>query len=402
MAGQLERVLRASEPELARLRMRVLLAASKDRRGGVTQTGVRWWLKYCLVGRQLSPIRLPVQLSDAERRLAEDLEDETMLMDFVMWLVVCKPSGRHISARTAQKYVSSIQAWHERCYGRRIGGGLGPVRMRALFKGLRREVGPEPKRARFGVRTQDLQQALARGLGGGSPLEANWRALLATAFCALMRGGEVALQDGEAFDATRHLTRADVSFFREAGVLHARLRMRVLKSERDASGKYVTVTLAAGGTLVDPVTELWRLLQLDPVAEEERAQTPLFRGAEGCAFTVAHVRAMVRSLMGLLGRDPSRFGAHSLRIGGATAALAAGISPTLIRLMGRWSSDVYEIYTRMSREAATRCGLVVGSTQFYDLESGGFTSEELEILPGEVHLGDADLDGASDAEDDDE
>ena len=61
-----------------------------------------------------------------------------------------------------------------------------------------------------------------------------------------------------------------------------------------------------------------------------------------------YVRDAVRRVMAAAGRDPGMFGAHSLRIGGATAALAAGVSPQLIRLMGRWSSDIYEIYCRMS------------------------------------------------------
>ena len=61
---------------------------------------------------------------------------------------------------------------------------------------------------------------------------------------------------------------------------------------------------------------------------------------------------MVKLVMEAAGLDPSLFGAHSLRIGGATAALAAGVSPSMIRLMGRWASDIYEIYCRMSRQSA--------------------------------------------------
>ena len=68
---------------------------------------------------------------------------------------------------------------------------------------------------------------------------------------------------------------------------------------------------------------------------------------DGRSFTVNEVRSAERACMQAAGRDPARFGAHSLRIGAATAALAAGVSPQLIRLMGRWSSDVYELYCRM-------------------------------------------------------
>ena len=88
-----------------------------------------------------------------------------------------------------------------------------------------------------------------------------------------------------------------------------------------------------------------------------------------------------------IGLDPMFFGAHSLRIGGASALLAARVEPTLIRLMGRWSSDVYEIYCRMSREAAASVSVLAGSTSFEELERA-FVTEDLELLPGEVELGD--------------
>ena len=98
---------------------------------------------------------------------------------------------------------------------------------------------------------------------------------------------------------------------------------------------------------------------------------------------------MVKVLMHSIGLDPRSFGAHSLRIGGASAAFAVGVEPSAIRLAGRWSSDVYEIYLRLSREAAVRLGRVVGSTSFDDLERGEFISEELEMRPFEMGAPDA-------------
>ena len=65
--------------------------------------------------------------------------------------------------------------------------------------------------------------------------------------------------------------------------------------------------------------------------------------------------------MAAAGRDPDKYGAHSLRIGGATAALAAGVPPSLIRLMGRWSSDIYEIYCRISMQSAMSAGRAIAS-----------------------------------------
>lgn len=63
---------------------------------------------------------------------------------------------------------------------------------------------------------------------------------------------------------------------------------------------------------------------------------------------MSEVRVKVKQCMEAVGEDPRCYGAHSLRIGAATAALAAGVAPQQIRALGRWSSDVYEIYCRLS------------------------------------------------------
>ena len=96
---------------------------------------------------------------------------------------------------------------------------------------------------------------------------------------------------------------------------------------------------------------------------------------------------MVKLVMQMAGRDPALYGAHSLRIGGATAAHAAGVSPDLIRLMGRWSSDVYEIYCRMSLQSALAVSSAIAAAMVTPLaEAEGFHREGLGLLPHELKL----------------
>ena len=80
-------------------------------------------------------------------------------------------------------------------------------RLRDLIKGMRRELGERPKRVRWGVRTQQLQEAMDKCLPQGSSKQAQgWRAALALAFCMLLRGGEVAAPGGENFNPLQHLS----------------------------------------------------------------------------------------------------------------------------------------------------------------------------------------------------
>lgn len=396
---ELARILQATNPRLARERERLVLKSMADGKGGVSQPGVKHWLRFCIWGRHISPV-IPV---DADSPRHERMAAEDLLMDFALWLVYCKPSNRNISPRTARKYVSQVQGWHRKQpgVGHAICGGGQLPRLSAMIRGLRREVGDGTPRKRYGVRTQHLAEAMAKVLSEPSAKAQNWRAALTTAFCGLLRGGEFAVQDGDKWDAARHLSRADVRFFRVDGVRHAGVMIRQLKTNVSLKGKTVEVVLRGGGTFFDPVEELWQLFKRDPVPPEQRATTPLFRdGAE--AFTVGRVREMVKSLMAAVGCDPKYFGAHSLRIGGATAALAAGIDPAVIRCMGRWSSDVYEIYMRLTRETATRLSTTVASTSFADLERE-FQTEALDEL-AEIPQFDVDLDDddddAADGDDD--
>ena len=59
-----------------------------------------------------------------------------------------------------------------------------------------------------------------------------------------------------------------------------------------------------------------------------------------------------------MGEDATFVSTHSLRIGGATALLAAGASETAVKQAGRWlSSDMPQLYDHASNESVQ---------QFYD------------------------------------
>ena len=385
---------RGSGFDWAALRAKYVNAAVADKSGGDRTTAVRHWLRFCCFGRRISPIRE----CDDGSPLSVKLHEESLLMDFALWLVLCRPLGRSIAVDTAAGYVGTVRAWHERKFGSKIGASLELTRLRDMLKGLRREIDQPARRRRYGVRTQQLAAAMEKALRPEASrdderLDAiNLRAALSTAFCVLLRAAEMALQPGEKWDPSKHLSRDDLSFFHDSeGVLCAALMMRPCKSGKHLRGKTVRLVLRSGGTLLDPVSELWRLVHEDPVPKSERASTPLFRlrakGQPAC-LSVADVRAVVKALMKAVGEDPALFGAHSLRIGGASAALAAGVEPSVLRICGRWNSDIFEIYARLSREAASRVTSLIGSTAFFDLERG-FHSEELEMLPEELAIGGA-------------
>ena len=375
------RVVRGQTPAMrSSLRQTYLDAATADRSGGAKTTGVRWWLKFCLYGRSVSPVtRL-----HADSPFAAKLAAEQLLMDFVLWLATCRPSGRPVLAKSIAKYVGQVRAWHLRTQCTHLCGDLDYSRIRDVLRGVERLIAQPVTMRRWGVRTQDLSMAIQMHLDTSSREGAMWAAALSTAFCGLLRGCEFGLQDGQVFDPSRHLTRADVKFKTTAdGKLYMVVIMRPAKKS-PGQQKVVPLLIAAGGSLLDPVRLMQNYLALDPVPAEEAAATPLFRRGERSIY-VREVRGMVQQLMKLLGLDPKRYGAHSLRIGGATAAFAAGMSPAAIRAAGRWSSEVYLLYCRLSRQSAAGVATTIGSTPFEDLERGvQFVDEELMLTVDEM------------------
>ena len=137
---------------------------------------------------------------------------------------------------------------------------------------------------------------------------------------------------------------------------------------RHRRGKTVPLVIGGGGEFVDACAEVRRMLSLDPTPVGEDKSTPMFRKSDGSAFTTDDIRNIVRQIVVALGLDPDMYGAHSLRIGGATALFAAGADPMVIRTMGRWSSDCYRLYVRACFEqtiAWTRC---LGSLRVHDVQ----------------------------------
>ena len=124
---------------------------------------------------------------------------------------------------------------------------------------------------------------------------------------------------------------------------------------------------------------------LGPCLPGAAAFTPLFQmpsgraGEQFTALTTQRVREWTRTLMGSIGEQPAQFGSHSYRIGGATALFAAGADPTIIRTMGRWSSDCYRLYVRACFEQTLAWTVKAGSQRVHDIV-GERLANEVDVM----------------------
>ena len=70
---------------------------------------------------------------------------------------------------------------------------------------------------------------------------------------------------------------------------------------------------------------------------------------------------LLKQAVRLAGYDSNIYSAHSLRSGAATSAYNTGISPELIKRLGRWSSDCYQIYVKDPKFAVRKVHKVMES-----------------------------------------
>ena len=79
---------------------------------------------------------------------------------------------------------------------------------------------------------------------------------------------------------------------------------------------------------------------------------PLFRRANGGPILSSQVKIMLANAAEECGMPPDRMGSHSLRIGGASALLHAGIQIENIMRWGRWLSNSFQRYLWEANETA--------------------------------------------------
>ena len=292
------------------------------------------------------------------------VEDHLIL--FAVWLV----DARGVAPSTAKAYISTVRAWH----GRRFGDMLpsyAAVRLKAVFKGMRALKGhPERNRRGRAIKTQHLATGLAQAFGS-SPEGLCATAALSLAFCGLLRVSEYAAVSAAGFDKRKQPRVCDVRFGADEYGEYAAVLVNPSKKGQQSKGKSTEVVVR-DGELLQPVAALKAMLRSRKVTT---ADEPLFMW-RGRPLTRHTVTQLVRLTMEAAGQPPKSYNSHGLRIGGATAALAAGVPPESIRIMGRWDSDVYQIYCRMSRQVAMRVGSVIASTPFDDLVDA-FNDEDL-------------------------
>ena len=119
------------------------------------------------------------------------------------------------------------------------------------------------------------------------------------------------------------------------------IRVHIRRAKADPFGKGIYIFLGkADGTLC-PVTAILSYLAIRPAGEGPL----LVRGDRSPLRREQFVQA-VKDILREAQIDPTPYSGHSFRIGAATSAAAKGVPDHLIKVLGRWKSEAYQLYVR--------------------------------------------------------
>jgi integrase len=123
------------------------------------------------------------------------------------------------------------------------------------------------------------------------------------------------------------------------------MRLRIRRSKTDQLGQGHDVFIEGSHSPQCPV-RLLRLLQAHTGLQRGR----VFQSVTGAALTASAISSICKRMVAAAGLS-ARVSSHSLRIGGATAAMEGGLSKEQVMVIGGWQSNAVERYLR-AREAA--------------------------------------------------
>lgn len=243
---------------------------------------------------------------------------------------------RPLAYKSAKSYLAGIRAMHEINFGTTFA----PYnRMRTLERALlgykKKRSGPTKTRLPL---TVALLRQLAPFVNRSDPDElTTWCALVVGVF-GLFRTGELTAKTSKSqfFPRFKHLKRLSSG--------HFSIWLEASKTDIFRQGVAVHL-MSSGNDAACPVRELVALLGR---REGARPDEPLF-SVGGAALTRAALIKFMKTLLGRAGvQCPQDYNGHSMRKGGAQSLADAQVSAYDIQTLGRWKSDCFRVYIRLS------------------------------------------------------
>lgn len=208
------------------------------------------------------------------------------------------------------------------------------LQLQRLLRGIKRHQGANrPQRQPV---TAELMTVLQRSLDFANPDHVMLWAACCMGFFGFLRAGEFTVNS--TFNPALHLMTEDLQV--DSAVNPHSLRVFIKCSKTDPFRQGVFIYLGRGSASICPIVAVMAYLRL-----RGPGPGPLFMYKDGCLLSRTLLSSFLQTTLQSAG-IPGKFSGHSFRIGAATTAAQKGVPDHLIKTMGRWSSDAYQLYVR--------------------------------------------------------
>ena len=212
-----------------------------------------------------------------------------------------------------------------------------------LLRGIRRSQGSAFQRPRRHPITTNHLKLIHHRLGFmnyNRLQQLSLSAAASLAFFGFLRCSEYTCLSSNCFDPSKELMVSNISIASDHSILT--VHIRASKTDPFRAGCYIRI--GATGDSLCPVTWMRQYLAIHPVP-----RGPLFLFSPTQYVTRSDIVTMLSRCL----PEVENINTHSFRIGGASAAASAGVPDSTIQLLGRWSSDAYRRYLRLSNTTVT-------------------------------------------------
>lgn len=279
-------------------------------------TAQKRFIDFCYRTNQLSPSGFPCPAS------------EWTLMLFATHL------AGSIHANSIKVYLAGVRSLHiEQGFRNPLENCL---RLERVLRGIKRTHGNSTS-ARLPV-TIDVLRTLRSQLELTRYDDILFWAACCLGFFGFLRCGEFTTPTCSSFNKDYHLSIDDISVDRHISPNY--MMVKIKASKTDPFRKGVTLRLETSGSSICAVRAVLQYLHA-----RGNAAGPLFIQRDGKPLTRTILSRWLQSTANRAGLKGT-FSGHSFRIGAATTAALAGIPDHLIKTLGRWESNAYQLYIR--------------------------------------------------------
>ena len=280
--------------------------------------------------------------------------NEELLIYFVTHCTV----NLHLAYSTIKLYLAGIRNHYiQNSLGDPLKPGDSPLlKLQLILRGIRKDQ-IKLSRPRLPI-TADILWQMYNSLNSGifGPYtDLLLQTACTMAFFGFLRCGEFTVKDKK-FDPHINMTMSDIQVLYEP-TLHVSVNIKVSKTDPFREG--IVIYLFPTNHTLCPVSTLLKFTRVRQ-AMGALNNDPLFLLQEKIALSRHFFISSLRIILRRLNLDDSKYCGHSFRIGSATTSASVKIPDHLIKTLGRWSSDCYQIYiqTPKSELSEAQCLLV--------------------------------------------